>query len=64
MFLLYVLTALFVELSKVEDAFVKILGVKPRYFRPPYGNINDNVLNVLSERGYTSAFMSYIEVTY
>ncbi|EAL17197.1 hypothetical protein CNBN0250 [Cryptococcus deneoformans B-3501A] len=49
--------ALFVELSKVEDAFVKILGVKPRYFRPPYGNINDNVLNVLSERGYTKVFL-------
>lgn len=54
MFLVYLLTYRFVELSKVEDAFVKILGVKPLYFRPPYGNINDNVLNVLSQRGYTS----------
>ncbi|AFR98526.1 deacetylase [Cryptococcus neoformans] len=45
------------ELSKVEDAFVKILGVKPRYFRPPYGNINDNVLKVLGERGYTKVFL-------
>lgn len=61
MLLVYILTALFVELSKVEDAFVKILGVKPRYFRPPYGNINDNVLKVLGERGYTSTFMSDTE---
>ncbi|TYJ53880.1 hypothetical protein B9479_005502 [Cryptococcus floricola] len=45
------------ELSKVEDAFVKILGVKPKYFRPPYGNINDQALQVLADRGYTKVFL-------
>lgn len=43
------------ELAKVEDAFIKILGLKPLYFRPPYGSYNDLVLQVLSERGYKSA---------
>lgn len=32
----------------------KILGVKPRLFRPPYGNYNDESLRVLSNRGYSS----------
>jgi len=45
------------ELSKVEDAFVKILGKKPLYFRPPYGNYNDLVLQVLAQRGYKKVFL-------
>ncbi|CAH7685727.1 hypothetical protein PPACK8108_LOCUS20299 [Phakopsora pachyrhizi] len=40
------------QLSKVEDAMIKILGVKPLYFRPPYGEYNDLLLQVLGERGY------------
>ncbi len=42
------------ELQKVEDAFVKILGVDPLYFHPPYGNHNDQVLQVLAQRVYNS----------
>ena len=42
------------ELEKVEQAFVRILGLKPLYFRPPYGSINDLVLQVLGQRGYKS----------
>lgn len=45
------------ELEKVETAFIKILGVKPLYFRPPYGEYDDNVLKVLSDRGYKKLFM-------
>ncbi|KAI9634618.1 carbohydrate deacetylase [Dioszegia hungarica] len=45
------------ELEKVETAFIKILGLKPRYFRPPYGSYNDRVLNVLAQRGYKKAFI-------
>lgn len=45
------------ELSKVEDAFVKILGLKPLYFRPPYGNYNDQVLSILAQRGYKKVFL-------
>ncbi|ODN74206.1 hypothetical protein L202_07652 [Cryptococcus amylolentus CBS 6039] len=45
------------ELWKVEEAFIKILGVKPKYFRPPYGNINDNAMSVLENRGYSKVFL-------
>ncbi|TYJ53856.1 hypothetical protein B9479_005475 [Cryptococcus floricola] len=45
------------ELKKVEDAMIKILGVKPKYFRPPYGNLNDLALKVLGQRGYTKVFL-------
>jgi hypothetical protein len=40
------------ELWRVEEAFIKILGIKPIWFRPPYGSYNDLVLQVLGERGY------------
>jgi peptidoglycan/xylan/chitin deacetylase (PgdA/CDA1 family) len=42
------------ELDKVEQAFIKILGLRPLWFRPPYGAYNDRSLKVLSERGYTN----------
>lgn len=42
------------ELERVEEAFIKILGVKPLYFRPPYGAYNDLVRQVLGDRGYKS----------
>nr|ODN92440.1 deacetylase [Cryptococcus depauperatus CBS 7841] len=45
------------ELSKLEEAFIRILGLKPLYFRPPYGSINDNVLNVLRARGYKKVIL-------
>ncbi|RXK39999.1 deacetylase [Tremella mesenterica] len=45
------------ELQKVEDAFVNILGLKPLYFRPPYGSINDLALSVLAQRGYKKVFL-------
>ena len=38
----------------METAFINILGLKPLYFRPPYGNINDLALKVLGYRGYKS----------
>ncbi|GFZ52449.1 hypothetical protein JCM24511_10222 [Saitozyma sp. JCM 24511] len=45
------------ELEKLETAMIKILGVRPKYFRPPYGSYTDLVLKVLSERGYTKMFL-------
>lgn len=36
---------------------MKILGLKPLYFRPPYGSYNDLVLQVLAERGYKKVFL-------
>lgn len=49
------------ELERVETAFIKILGVKPLYFRPPYGAINDLALQVLSDRGYKSEHIMRIQ---
>lgn len=35
----------------------KILGLKPKYFRPPYGKYNDQVLQVAAQRGYTKMIL-------
>ncbi|KAA1079405.1 hypothetical protein PGT21_010187 [Puccinia graminis f. sp. tritici] len=40
------------QLELIENAMIKILGVKPLYFRPPYGEYNEVVLQVLQDRGY------------
>jgi peptidoglycan/xylan/chitin deacetylase (PgdA/CDA1 family) len=42
------------ELWLVEQAFTKILGLKPLYFRPPFGSSNDLLLSALTNRGYKS----------
>ncbi|GAA6046787.1 hypothetical protein JCM3770_005643 [Rhodotorula araucariae] len=41
------------QLDLVEGALKKIIGVKPRFFRPPYGAFNQAALKVLQQRGYT-----------
>lgn len=46
--------ALHTELTRVEVALKKILGIKPKFFRPPYGSYNAAALQVLEERGYHS----------
>jgi len=43
------------QFKLVEDAMKKILGVRPLYFRPPFGSYNDLVLEVAAERGYKGA---------
>ncbi|PRQ75731.1 hypothetical protein AAT19DRAFT_12753 [Rhodotorula toruloides] len=45
------------QLDLVETALKKILGIKPRFFRPPYGSYNDAALKVLQQRGYTGALI-------
>ncbi|GAA5876878.1 hypothetical protein JCM1840_002688 [Sporobolomyces johnsonii] len=47
------------QLDLVETALKKILGVKPRFFRPPYGSYNAQALQVLKERGYTVVNWSF-----
>jgi len=42
------------EMTKLETAFRKIVGKVPRYMRPPYGSINDQVRRVLGSLGYTA----------
>jgi peptidoglycan/xylan/chitin deacetylase (PgdA/CDA1 family) len=36
----------------METALKKILGIKPRFFRPPYGSYNNQVLEILKEYNY------------
>jgi LysM repeat protein len=40
------------EITKLEDAFLQILGVIPTYFRPPFGEYTDASLKVLNKLGY------------
>ncbi|GAA5824782.1 hypothetical protein JCM5353_004442 [Sporobolomyces roseus] len=47
------------ELQYVEDALKKIIGVKPRFFRPPYGSYSSEALKVLKNRGYTVVNWSF-----
>ncbi|KAF9987901.1 hypothetical protein BGZ75_010309 [Mortierella antarctica] len=42
------------EITLLEDAFKKIIGVRPTYMRPPFGSLNTHVLEVLGERDYTA----------
>ncbi|KAJ9094275.1 hypothetical protein QFC21_006101 [Naganishia friedmannii] len=45
------------ELWKMEVAFSKILGLKPLYFRAPYGETSDTLMTVLAQRGYKKNFL-------
>lgn len=40
------------EITKLETAFKKILGIKPKWIRPPYGESNSQVLSTLGGLGY------------
>ncbi|KAG0261169.1 Carbohydrate esterase 4 protein [Mortierella polycephala] len=40
------------EMHKIEDAFRSILGVVPRYMRPPYGEHSERVRKIIEEMGY------------
>ncbi|KAI8596974.1 hypothetical protein EDD21DRAFT_386733 [Dissophora ornata] len=40
------------EMFRIEQAFRQILGVVPRYMRPPYGEVGERVRRVLEEMGY------------
>ncbi|KAF9351328.1 hypothetical protein BGX26_010650 [Mortierella sp. AD094] len=39
-------------MTRIEQAFRQILGVVPRYMRPPYGEVGERVRLVLEEMGY------------
>lgn len=47
------------EITKLEDAFLDILGVIPTYFRPPFGEFTDASLNVLQKLGYKGKFLQH-----
>ncbi|KAK5820660.1 polysaccharide deacetylase [Linnemannia elongata] len=46
------------ELTKLEDAFRKIIGVRPTYVRPPFAALNQPVLDLLGQRNYTAVLWS------
>ncbi|KAL0953215.1 hypothetical protein HGRIS_004469 [Hohenbuehelia grisea] len=39
------------EMARVDTALHRIVGVKPRFMRPPYGSYNDVVRDVSAHRG-------------
>jgi peptidoglycan/xylan/chitin deacetylase (PgdA/CDA1 family) len=43
------------QVAWVEEALIKILGVVPNHFRPPYGDFDDANIAVLSARNYSAA---------
>ncbi|GJJ71979.1 hypothetical protein EMPS_04336 [Entomortierella parvispora] len=44
--------AIRLEMRKIEDAFRSILGVVPRYMRPPFGEHSERVRAIMEEMGY------------
>jgi peptidoglycan/xylan/chitin deacetylase (PgdA/CDA1 family) len=44
---------------RMEEAFERIIGVKPAFMRPPYGNYNDNVRTVAAARGQALALWDW-----
>lgn len=42
------------ELQRAQDAIESITGVRPRYFRPPYGEYNRKLVNVAASLGLTT----------
>lgn len=39
-------------IKKSTNIFKKNIGVYPKYFRPPYGNINDRISEILTKSGF------------
>ncbi|KAF8202646.1 hypothetical protein K438DRAFT_1716395 [Mycena galopus ATCC 62051] len=40
---------------RMEEAFSRILGIKPAFMRPPYGDYNDDVQSIAAGRGQSLA---------
>ncbi|KAG0043251.1 chitin deacetylase [Gryganskiella cystojenkinii] len=40
------------EMKKLDDAFIKILGKRPVYMRPPFGDASSHVQSIISGLGY------------
>lgn len=41
------------EVTQTEEALNQILGFRPRLFRPPYGALNREIVELMGELGYT-----------
>jgi peptidoglycan/xylan/chitin deacetylase (PgdA/CDA1 family) len=42
------------ELEQTDEAIMKTIGVKPRFFRPPYGVTNPNLAKAIKRGGYVT----------
>ncbi len=40
------------QIERSEDIFQSVLGIKPKYFRPPYGEYNNIVEDIIRGKGY------------
>ena len=40
------------QIEKSEEVFKSILGITPKYFRPPYGEYNKCVEDIITKKGY------------
>lgn len=40
------------QIKKAEEVYKKILNLRPKFFRPPYGECNKAVENIADEKGY------------
>ncbi|KAK7023045.1 hypothetical protein R3P38DRAFT_2957216 [Favolaschia claudopus] len=47
------------SLYRMEEAFSRIVGIKPAFLRPPYGNYNEDVRSVAAARGQSLALWDW-----
>jgi peptidoglycan-N-acetylglucosamine deacetylase len=40
------------QLDRTDDVIQSIIGIRPRFMRPPYGYVNQRVVNTLRSHGY------------
>ncbi|KAJ3035200.1 Carbohydrate esterase 4 protein [Rhizophlyctis rosea] len=45
------------EISHIDDALAKVVGVRSAFIRPPFGSYNETVLKAIGEAGYTHAVL-------
>ncbi|KAJ7038358.1 hypothetical protein C8F04DRAFT_359392 [Mycena alexandri] len=44
---------------RMEEAFSRILGIKPAFMRPPFGSYNDNIQSIAAGRGQNLALWDW-----
>lgn len=47
------------ELKYTEMAIEAVTGVRPKYFRPPYGDTDNRIRNIITALGYTQLLWKY-----
>lgn len=47
------------EMYRMEEAFSRILGIKPAFMRPPFGDYNSNIQSIAASRGQSLALWDW-----